>query len=115
VRLGGGDLAHRIPVRGDDELSALAGSFNDMAANLERQRVELVEKERLEEDLEVARAIQRRFLPQRAPAIAGLDVSGVSVPSREVGGDLFHYVELTGERLGVALGDVSGKSVPAAL
>jgi len=115
TRLGAGDLGHRIPVRGRDELSALAGSFNEMAAGLERQRAELVEKERLDEDLEVALAIQRRFLPQRSPSVPGLQVAGVSVPSREVGGDLFHYLELPGGRLAVALGDVSGKSVPAAL
>jgi len=114
-RFGAGHLEHRIPVRGDDELSALAGSFNEMAASLERQRRELVEKERMDEDLEVALAIQRRFLPQRPPQVAGLDVAGISVPSREVGGDLFHYLELPGGRLAVALGDVSGKSVPAAL
>jgi len=115
TRFGAGELGHRIPVRGRDELSALAGSFNEMAANLERQRAELVEKERLDEDLEVALAIQRRFLPQRSPSVSGLQVAGVSVPSREVGGDLFHYLELPGGRLAVALGDVSGKSVPAAL
>jgi serine phosphatase RsbU (regulator of sigma subunit) len=115
TRFGAGDLGHRIPVRGGDELSALAGALNRMAESLERQRGELVEKERLDEDLEVALAIQRRFLPQRAPSVPGLDVAGVSVPSREVGGDLFHYLELPGGRLAVALGDVSGKSVPAAL
>jgi sigma-B regulation protein RsbU (phosphoserine phosphatase) len=86
-----------------------------MAANLERQRAELIGKERLEQDLEVARAIQSRFLPQRPPAVPGLAVAGISVPSREVGGDLFHYAELPGGRLAIALGDVSGKSVPAAL
>jgi serine phosphatase RsbU (regulator of sigma subunit) len=115
TRFGKGQLAHRIPVRGQDELSALAGSFNEMAASLELQRRELIEKERLDEDLAVALAIQRRFLPQRPPEVAGLDVAGISVPSREVGGDLFHYLELPGGRLAVALGDVSGKSVPAAL
>lgn len=115
TRFGAGELGHRIPVRGGDELSALAGSFNDMAASLERQRAELVEKQRLDQDLEVALAIQRRFLPQRGLSVPGLEVAGISVPSREVGGDLFHYLELAGGRLAVALGDVSGKSVPAAL
>jgi serine phosphatase RsbU (regulator of sigma subunit) len=115
ARFGAGDLSHRVPVKGRDELSALAASFNDMAASLERQRTELVEKERLEEDLEVARQIQRRFLPQRVPVVPGLDVAGLSLPSREVGGDLYYYLEMPEGRLAVALGDVSGKSVPAAL
>ena len=115
ARFGAGDLSHRVPVKGRDELSALAGSFNDMAASLERQRTELIEKERIEEDLEVARQIQRRFLPQRVPVVAGLEVAGLSLPSREVGGDLYYYLEMPEGRLAVALGDVSGKSVPAAL
>lgn len=115
ARFGSGELGHRIPVRGRDELSMLAGSFNEMAANLERQRADLIEKERIEEDLEVARAIQRRFLPQQPPRVPGLTVAGISVPSREVGGDLFHYAALPGDRLAIALGDASGKSVPAAL
>jgi serine phosphatase RsbU (regulator of sigma subunit) len=114
-RFGAGDLAHRVPVVGRDELSMLGGAFNEMAANLERQRRELVEKERMEEELDVARRIQARFLPQSAPDVAGLDVAGLSRPSREVGGDLFYYVELPEQQLGIALGDVSGKSVPAAL
>ena len=114
-RIGGGDLDHRVPVRGKDELSDLAARFNEMAANLKRHQEELIEKERLEADLAVAREIQQRLLPQRPPAVAGLDVAGVSIPSREVGGDLFAFLPLEGGRLGIALGDVSGKSVPAAL
>jgi sigma-B regulation protein RsbU (phosphoserine phosphatase) len=47
--------------------------------------------------------------------VAGLDVAGVAIPSLEVGGDLFHFLTLKGDRLGLAIGDVSGKSIPAAL
>ncbi len=114
-RIGRGDFDHRVPVRGKDELASLAGSFNAMAESLRRQRAELVEKERLEEDLAVAREIQARFLPQSPPEVAGVEMAGVSIPSREVGGDLYYFLRLSGGRVGVALGDVSGKSVPAAL
>jgi phosphoserine phosphatase RsbU/P len=112
---GAGHLDYRLPVRGKDEFSVVASSFNQMAMNLERQRRELIEAERLEEDLAVARSIQQRFLPQEAPCIPGLDLAGVSIPSKEVGGDLFHWFSHEDERLGFVLGDVSGKSVPAAL
>ncbi|NNE07395.1 MAG: PP2C family protein-serine/threonine phosphatase, partial [Gemmatimonadetes bacterium] len=74
-----------------------------------------LEKERLEADLAVARKIQARLLPQSSPVIGSLDVAGISIPSREVGGDLFSYLHLPSGFLGVAIGDVSGKSVPAAL
>ena len=114
-RFGKGELGYRLPVQGRDEFSVVAASFNDMAANLERQQAELVANERLEQDLEVARGIQQRFLPQQSPGIRGLDVAGVSVPSREVGGDLFYWFTHADGSLGFTLGDVSGKSVPAAL
>jgi sigma-B regulation protein RsbU (phosphoserine phosphatase) len=114
-RFGAGDLDYRLPTQGKDEFSVVATSFNDMAASLKRQQEELVAKERLEEDLKVAREIQQRFLPQSAPGLAGLDVAGVSSPSREVGGDLFYWFAHDDGSLGFTLGDVSGKSVPAAL
>ncbi|HEX6850045.1 MAG TPA: SpoIIE family protein phosphatase [Candidatus Polarisedimenticolaceae bacterium] len=113
-RIGGGDLDYRVPVPGKDELSRLAGALNAMAANLKRQRGELVEKERLEADLEAARSIQQRLLPQGSPTVAGLDVAGVSFPSRVVGGDLFYFLPFGEGSLGLAVGDVSGKSLPAA-
>jgi len=75
----------------------------------------LLEKERLEADLALARDIQQRMLPQSPPSIPGLDVAGLSIPSREVGGDLFYFLPLANGRLGLTIGDVSGKSVPAAL
>lgn len=114
-RIGDGDLEHRVPVEGKDELSGLAIAFNDMTANLRRHQAELLEKERIEADLAVARDIQMRLLPQAPPRVRGLDIAGVSIPSREVGGDLFSFLVLPNGALGVALGDVSGKSVPAAL
>jgi serine phosphatase RsbU (regulator of sigma subunit) len=113
--IGRGDLDIKVPVRGNDELGRLATAFNEMTDNLKRHQAELLEKERLEADLAVAREIQLRLLPQQPPRLPGLDVAGVSIPSREVGGDLFAFLPLDGGRLGVALGDVSGKSVPAAL
>lgn len=114
-RIGAGDLDYRLPVKGKDEFAVVAASFNQMAANLKEQREELIAAERIEEDLAVAREIQQRFLPQSLPGLAGLDVAGVSIPSREVGGDLFYWFTHEDGSLGFTLGDVSGKSVPAAL
>lgn len=113
-RIGAGDLDHRVPVSGKDELSSLAAALNAMAANLKRQQAALVEKERLEADLEAARSIQQRLLPQGSPAVAGIDVAGISLPSRVVGGDLFYFLPFGVGSLGLAVGDVSGKSLPAA-
>lgn len=114
-RFGQGDLGHRVEVRGKDELGSLSSSFNTMAENIEENQEMLLEKERLEADLALARDIQQRLLPQSPPVLPGLDVAGISVPSREVGGDLFYFLPVPDGRLGLTIGDVSGKSVPAAL
>jgi serine phosphatase RsbU (regulator of sigma subunit) len=114
-RIGGGDLEYRVPDTGKHELGILASSFNTMAADLKQHQQELLEKERMEADLAVAKEIQQRLLPQEQPTIPGLDVAGISIPSREVGGDLFYFLPLEQSRLGLAIGDVSGKSIPAAL
>jgi len=73
------------------------------------------EKKRLDHDLEIARDIQRILLPAEAPAINGFQISGISVPARQVSGDYFDYIHVDDERLGVAIADVSGKGVPASL
>jgi len=114
-RFGEGDLVHRIEVRGRDELGSLSASFNTMAQNIEENQELLLEKERLEADLSLARDIQQRMLPQSPPVLPGLDVAGISIPSREVGGDLFYFLPVPEGRLGLTIGDVSGKSVAAAL
>ncbi|MCK4773667.1 MAG: SpoIIE family protein phosphatase, partial [Candidatus Krumholzibacteria bacterium] len=114
-KFGEGDLQHRVELSGKDEMGQLASTFNTMAANIEKHQEVLLEKERLEADLALARDIQQRMLPQSPPSIPGLDVAGLSIPSREVGGDLFYFLPLADGRLGLTIGDVSGKSVPAAL
>jgi phosphoserine phosphatase RsbU/P len=73
------------------------------------------EKKRLDHDLEIARDIQRILLPAEAPVINGFQISGLSVPARQVSGDYFDYIQVDNERLGVAIADVSGKGVPASL
>ncbi|HTS30309.1 MAG TPA: PP2C family protein-serine/threonine phosphatase [Bryobacteraceae bacterium] len=75
---------------------------------------EMAQRERLNRELEIAREVQEHLFPQRLPAVAGLDYCGQCQPAREVGGDYFDFLELPG-RLGIAIGDVSGKGVGAAL
>lgn len=75
----------------------------------------LREQDRLKKELEVARRIQLHSLPQADPEISGLEVSGVSIPALEVGGDYYDYLEFADGRFGVVVGDVSGKGMFAAL
>lgn len=76
---------------------------------------ELTKKKLLEEDLALTRQIQRSFLPKFRPRIPGFDVSGINLPSQQVGGDYYDFIHITNGQLGLVVGDVSGKGFPASL
>ena len=77
--------------------------------------VEVAQRERLNRELEIAREVQERLFPQNYPAVPGLDYAGRCRPAQGVGGDYYDFLELAEGRFGIAVGDVSGKGVPAAL
>jgi phosphoserine phosphatase RsbU/P len=77
--------------------------------------LEAGEKKRLDQDLQMAREIQKVLLPRRAPQIAGWDLDGLNLPARQVSGDYFDFISLGGGRWGIVIADVSGKGVPASL
>jgi sigma-B regulation protein RsbU (phosphoserine phosphatase) len=110
-----GDFSHRIPVRSNDQLGDLAGSFNQMTGNLERLLAVEKEKERLQTEVEIAREVQGQLYPKQAPPICGLKLTVRCDPARMVSGDYYDYQELEGKRLAFAIGDVAGKGISAAL
>lgn len=73
------------------------------------------ERERLKKELEIAAKVQLSLLPKEEPKIDGYDISAISIPAVEAGGDYFDFVKLSGNKLGIAIGDVSGKGVGAAI
>ena len=73
------------------------------------------ERERMEKELEIARNVQIGLLPKTNPQIEGYDIAGVCRPAKEVGGDYYDYIQLGENKIGIAIGDVSGKGVPAAI
>ena len=120
-----GHLEHRIPVKRKDQLAALANSFNRMAASVSELLVQQREKERLLSELAIAQEVQSTLFP-RSPAFMGsLEVHGTCLPARTVGGDYFDFIFGFGPGLGadgksaghvtLALGDISGKGISAAL
>jgi serine phosphatase RsbU (regulator of sigma subunit) len=115
ARIGQGDFAHRIPIGSNDQLGDLAGSFNNMSASIEHLRHVEREKLRLDEELQIARRIQRSLLPTAAPAVDGLCISDLCEPALEVGGDYYDFFPLGPRRLGLMIADVSGKGTSAAL
>jgi len=82
---------------------------------LEAAQAQIVEKGKIEHELQVAHNIQMGILPRRLPELAGLDLGALVVPMRAVGGDFYDFIPLSDTRLGIAIGDVSGHGVPAAL
>jgi sigma-B regulation protein RsbU (phosphoserine phosphatase) len=85
-------------------------------ANLMREIAdEVAQRERLNREVEIAREVQERLFPQKLPAIAGLDYAGHCRPALGVGGDYYDFLALPQGHLGVAIGDVSGKGIAAAL
>jgi len=110
-----GDFTHKIAVRSEDQLGELALSFNSMTASIEDLLRQAAEKKRLEEELRIAHEIQMSLLPQGALMMAGLSVTALCVPAREVGGDYYDFLRLDDHRLGVLIADVSGKGTSAAL
>jgi sigma-B regulation protein RsbU (phosphoserine phosphatase) len=76
---------------------------------------EVAQRERLNRELEIAREVQERLFPQDYPPVAGLDYAGRCRPARGVGGDYYDFLELPDGDFGIAVGDVSGKGIPAAL
>ncbi|MGI8745139.1 MAG: SpoIIE family protein phosphatase [Bryobacteraceae bacterium] len=76
---------------------------------------EVAQRERLSRELEIAREVQERLFPQTRPEVPGLDYDGRCRPALGVGGDYYDFIELPGGGFGVAIGDVSGKGIPAAL
>jgi sigma-B regulation protein RsbU (phosphoserine phosphatase) len=110
-----GDFTHRIVVRSDDQLGALAQSFNQMTEYIEDLVKERVQKERLERELEIAKEVQEQSFPRQAPRIGRLDLRGLCLPARVVSGDYYDFLPLGKDRLGMALGDICGKGISAAL
>jgi phosphoserine phosphatase RsbU/P len=123
VRIDQGDLKHRIDVRRTDQVADLCSSFNRMSSSLERLLEEQAEKERLQSELSIAQEVQANLFPVAELWVPGLDLYGVCRPARSVSGDYYDFLVFHGDAqranvptgVGIALGDISGKGISAAL
>jgi serine phosphatase RsbU (regulator of sigma subunit) len=110
-----GNLDTVIDIPNEDEFGDLASSFNEMTSAVKQGREIALANDRLIQELATARAIQVRLLPTTEPVVTGFEVVGASIPSREIGGDYFDFLAQGDDQIGIAIGDVSGKGMPAAL
>ena len=110
-----GDFSHRIPVKSHDQLSDLANSFNSMTASIEKLILEQKEKQRLENELVIAQEVQAQLFPRQVSELESLEVHGFCRPARTVSGDYYDFVSASSHKLILAVGDISGKGISAAL
>ena len=116
-----GDFSARIPVRRRDQIGALQTSFNEMARSLEGLVAERAAKHALEQELEIAREVQKSLIPGRSLQAEGVEFATYFEPSAAIGGDYFDIVRLPGEdggesdRLAVVIADVAGHGLSAGL
>jgi len=99
------------------DLEFLYSVANLAIISIENARLfqEGIEKQKLEDELAIARDIQQGLLPRRLPEMPGFDVAAVNIPSRQVGGDYYDVIQISRSEYIFAIGDVSGKGTPAAL
>ena len=110
-----GDFSHRIEVRGKDQLAELGVSFNRMTENLARLLTVAKEKERLQSEIEIAREVQNQLYPRVAPQTKSLRLTAICRPARIVSGDYYDYECFRDTHVALAIGDVAGKGISAAL
>jgi phosphoserine phosphatase RsbU/P len=110
-----GDLTHRIRIQSSDQLASLEKSFNSMSESLERLIEEQKEKQRMQNELAIAQEVQAQLFPRDPKRVESLELHGVCKPARTVSGDYYDFISLGEERVGIAVGDISGKGISAAL
>ena len=110
-----GDFEHRIQVRERDQLAALQTAFNSMTESLQRLIAEQKEKERLQSELEIAHEVQEQLFPRNVSGTRTLEVHGICHPARIVSGDYYDFLSYGPDQMGIAVGDISGKGISAAL
>jgi serine phosphatase RsbU (regulator of sigma subunit) len=120
-----GDYSQRVPVTKRDEIGQMEQQFNTMAQQLVEsmeqrqalieQSARLEERTRIEQELRTAHLIQHSLLPKEVPALAGWQIARYYQSAREVGGDLYDFLTFEDGRLGLVIGDVTDKGVPAAM
>ena len=114
-RVQAGDFSVRVPHRRDDQLGALGESFNQMAGSIQRLIEESKQRQRLENELEIARQVQEQLFPRSLPELKTLELRGLCLAARTVSGDYYDYGLTEPGKVILAIGDISGKGISAAL
>jgi len=113
--VGRGDFTHRVRVLEQDQLGALGLSFNQMTGSITRLMEEQRERQRLEHEVAIASEVQQQLFPKAFPSLPGLELGAVCSPARVVSGDYYDFICLGPTAVGIAVADIAGKGIFAAL
>ncbi|MGA2098320.1 MAG: SpoIIE family protein phosphatase [Candidatus Acidiferrum sp.] len=110
-----GDWTHRVRIERRDQLGVLGQSFNDMTGSISGLLEESKKRQRLENELAIASEVQNQLFPQKVPSVAGVQLEAICRAARTVSGDYYDFIQLSPTHLAIALADISGKGISAAL
>ncbi len=110
-----GDFSHRVQIERRDQLGELAESFNKMTASI-GELIEVENKrQRLENEISIAREVQNQLFPSTLPSVPGVEIEAICKAARSVSGDYYDFIQLSPTHIAIAIADISGKGISAAL
>jgi phosphoserine phosphatase RsbU/P len=110
-----GDFSHRIQVERLDQLGALGESFNQMTSSISTLIEEQNKRQRLENEISIAREVQNQLFPSTLPSVPGVEIEAICKAARSVSGDYYDFIQLSPTHVAIAIADISGKGISAAL
>jgi phosphoserine phosphatase RsbU/P len=109
------DFTHRVKIASRDQLGVLGESFNLMTESVNNLIEEQKQRQKLENEISIAREVQNQLFPQRLPEVPGVEIEAICTAARMVSGDYYDFIQLTPTCLAIAIADISGKGISAAL
>lgn len=110
-----GNFSYRVSVERKDQLGALGDSFNSMTSSITKLINEQKQLQRLENEISIAREVQDQLFPRNLPHVAGVEVEAICRAARSVSGDYYDFIQLSPTHVAIAIADISGKGISAAL
>jgi phosphoserine phosphatase RsbU/P len=110
-----GDFSHRVQIERRDQLGELGESFNQMTGSISGLIEEQNKRQRLENEISIAREVQNQLFPSTLPSVPGVEIEAICKAARSVSGDYYDFIQLSPTHVAVAIADISGKGISAAL
>jgi phosphoserine phosphatase RsbU/P len=110
-----GDFSHRVPIEHRDQLGELGQSFNEMTGSISGLIEEQNKRQRLENEISIAREVQNQLFPSTLPSVPGVEIEVICKAARSVSGDYYDFIQLSPTHVAIAIADISGKGISAAL